>query len=234
VRERDAFLSVAAHELKTPLTALVGQVQLLQRRTQRAGCLNERDQHALQVVRAQADRLTTMVNELLDLSRMESGQLDVVRAPLHLDELVQQVVDELQPTLQRHQIVFTASAQGVAISGDAARLAQVLRNLLGNAVKYSPDGGPIALSLTTEADAVVIAIRDQGIGIPPEALPLLFERFYRAPNATARHIDGVGVGLFVVKEIVARHGGTIAVTSSVGQGSTFTLRLPLNAQAQAT
>lgn len=228
IQQRDTFLSVAAHELKTPLTALLGQAQLFQRRAQREASLSARDQRSLDVVVAQAQRLNSLIAELLDVSRIEHGRLAIERAPLDLKLLVARVIEEFQPTVETHSIRCEGlSSAPLLIDGDALRLEQVLHNLLSNAVKYSPDGGEVTVRLSRAPGEALVAISDTGIGISAEAQPQLFERFFRAPNAETRSISGMGVGLFVVYEIVTLHGGRLLVTSTEGQGSTFTMLLPL-------
>jgi PAS domain S-box-containing protein len=227
VRARDVFISVAAHELRTPLTALLGQVQLLQRRAARENHLIPRDQQTIETVAAQARRLDTLVLAMLDVARIEQGQLRLDLATLDLRELARRVVAEVQPTLERHTIGYAAPDAPAPVRGDALRLEQVVQNLLGNAVKYSPGGGQIHLRLELLGDEVAFSVRDEGMGIPAGALPSLFERFFRAENVDNRKISGLGIGLYVVREIVARHGGAIDVQSTEGQGSTFTIRLPL-------
>ena len=227
VRMRDQFLSIAAHELKTPLTSMLGYTQLVQRRTQREGTLNERDQRALRLVADQAERLNRMIASLLDLSRLETGQLSIERTPVDLRALAQRLVEEVQPTLDHHQLVFQAAPTPLLIEGDALRLEQVLQNLLQNAVKYAPEGGHITVAVEQRDTLACVAVTDQGIGIPEPAQAQLFSRFYRAPNVDPQQISGMGLGLYVVKEIVALHGGTVDVTSAEGQGSTFTICLPL-------
>lgn len=228
IQQRDTFFSVAAHELKTPLTALLGQAQLFQRRAQREGSLSARDQRSLDVVVAQAQRLNSLITELLDVSRIEHGRLALERAPLDLNLLVARVIEEFQPTVETHSIRCEGlSSVPLLIDGDALRLEQVLHNLLSNAVKYSPDGGEVTVRLSRAPGEALVAISDTGIGIPAQALPQLFKRFFRAANAETRSISGMGVGLFVVYEIVTLHGGRLLVTSTEGQGSTFTMLLPL-------
>lgn len=230
---RDVFLSVAAHELKTPLTALMGQAQLLQRRAARDGHLSERDQRTVSIIAAQTQRLDLLVQALLDISRLEHGRLTIERASLDLRDLVGRVVDEIQPTLERHALAYAADEAPLWIDGDALRLEQVLHNLVGNAVKYSPEGGTVSVRLERRGDRAVVTIADQGIGIPRDAIPHLFQRFFRAGNVDPRHISGMGIGLYVVREIVALHGGTVSVESADGRGSTFAVSLPaLEAEAQ--
>jgi PAS domain S-box-containing protein len=227
VKVRDSFLSIAAHELKTPLTSLLGQAQLLQRRMQRESNLSERDQRAVSVVVAQAQRLNSLIGALLDVSRIEHGQLAIVRTPLNLSELVQQVASEVQPLFTAHQLIVTGAETPLPILGDAVRIEQVLQNLLSNAVKYTPKGGEVRISLSQNEGMACVAVQDTGIGIPLTALPSLFQRFYRATNVGEHGIGGIGVGLYVVREIVTLHGGTVDVASDEGLGSTFTIRLPL-------
>nr|MDQ2996721.1 PAS domain S-box protein [Chloroflexota bacterium] len=227
VRARDQFLSIASHELKTPLTSLMGYVDLMQRRAARAGDQAERDQRAMRVVGEQAARLNKLVGALLDLSRIETGQLSIERGLVDLSALAHRLVEETQPTTDRHTITFDGDGQPIMLLGDELRLEQVLQNLIQNAIKYSPVGGTVAVHVGREDHTAYIRVSDQGIGIPAAALPQLFRRFYRAPNVDSQHISGMGIGLYVVKEIVELHGGTVEVVSQEHQGSTFTICLPL-------
>jgi signal transduction histidine kinase len=229
LRTRDEFLSIAAHELKTPLTTLMGNIDLIQRRTRREGSLSERDTRAIGVASQQARRLKQMINSLLDLSRLAQGQLSIEPAPLDLGQLAQRVVDEVQPGLLQHSIICHTPGTAVMIDGDEVRLEQVIQNLLQNAVRYSPNGGRIEVLVAADERAALASlhVRDQGIGIAADAQEQLFERFYRVPNTAIEHIHGVGIGLYVVKEIVTLHGGAVEVVSEAGVGSTFTINLPL-------
>jgi PAS domain S-box-containing protein len=226
IQARDQFLSIASHELKTPLTSLIGYTELLRRRAARIE-LPPRDQRAVQVIADQAARLNRMVATLLDLSRIQLGQLSIDPRPLDLCAVVRTAVQEAEPMLTQHMLHLHCPDAPLFVNGDELRLYQVLHNLIGNAIKYSPHGGSIAVSVVAEATTVRVAIRDQGIGIPAEALPHLFHRFYRAPNGEQEQISGMGLGLFVVKQLVTLHGGSVEVTSQEGQGSTFTVVLPL-------
>ncbi len=225
---RDVFLSVAAHELRTPLTALTGQAQLLRRRIIRDTGASQRDQRSIEVIVTQAERLSHMISALLDVTRIEQGQLSIERKPLDLVALVRQVAEELQPMFTRHTITYDMPETSIIIDGDVLRLEQVFHNLISNAVKYSPDGGTICVLVECNGENARVAISDQGIGIPVLALPHLFQRFYRAANADFRAISGMGVGLYVVKEIVALHEGSVVVASEEGVGSTFSVHLPLD------
>ncbi len=226
IRSRDEFLSVAAHEFKTPITTITAYTQMLRRRL--ADTLAPRDQRALTVVGEQTERLTGLVETLLDLSRIETGRLVVERATLSLTALIVRLVDELAPISEQHPLTLAGDAHEVTVTGDAQRLRQVFQNLLSNAIKYSPQGGPIAVALEMVDGRARVSVTDHGIGIPPEALPYLFDRFYRAGNVDQHGVlPGFGIGLYVVKEIVEQHGGTISVESAEGRGSTFTVALPL-------
>jgi PAS domain S-box-containing protein len=227
VRTRDVFLSIASHELKTPLTSLLGNAQLLQRRAEREDSFSERTQRSIKVINDQASRLNKMIAALLDISRIEQGQLSIDRIALDLCALTERVVAEVRLTVERHTIVIESRATPLVVLGDELRLEQVLQNLLQNAIKYSPNGGTITVQVMQHDEQACISISDQGMGIPAAALPNLFRRFYRANNVEAEHISGMGIGLFVVKEIVALHGGTVHAESTEGKGSRFTLSLPI-------
>jgi signal transduction histidine kinase len=226
VRLRDQFLSIASHELKTPLTTLLGNTQLLRRRVMREGGLSQRNQQALGVVEQQATRLKKLIEALLDISRIQNGQLTVARQWIDLNALAGRMVREVQPILHQHTIQFIGAGAPLFIEGDELRLEQVLQNIIQNAVKYSPSGGMITVRAAAQNGHACISVSDEGIGIPQESLAHLFQRFYRAENAEAKHISGMGVGLYLVKEIIGLHGGTVEVASSEGVGSTFTVRLP--------
>lgn len=227
VRARDIFLSVASHELKTPLTSLLGNAQLLLRRALADGTLPQREQRSVRVIAEQARRLNQLITTLLDHSRIQAGRFSVNRKALDLVALVHQVIDESQTSLSEHTLTLEIPDEPLIVEGDALRLEQVLQNLISNAVKYSPRGGPILVQVEPQDGWVSIHVVDRGIGIPASSLPHLFEQFYRAPNADAQHISGMGIGLYLTREIVTRHGGTIAVDSIEGQGCTFSVRLPL-------
>jgi len=174
----------------------------------------------------QSKRLQQQIDTLLDLSQIGTNRLRLELRPLDICALVQRLVDELQPTLDRHQITRTCESTELLVAGDEGRLEQVLHNLLQNAVKYSPEGGTIAVEVAHQENDVAIRVTDQGIGIPVDAQANLFERFYRARNAAHHGINGLGIGLAVVNDIVTRHGGRVEVASVEGQGSTFTVVLP--------
>ncbi|MFD3164138.1 ATP-binding protein [Herpetosiphon sp. NSE202] len=225
IADREAFLSIASHELKNPLAGLLGRTQLLQRRMARSAPLAQM-QADLTMILEQGNRLNTLLSELLDISRLTEGQLEIQRQPVDLGSLLDDVLIAMQAMTTRHHIVQVSAPGSMMVYGDARRLEQVLVNLLQNAVKYSPDGGTITVEATMYAHEVRIQIHDQGIGIPKTAMPHVFKRFYRVPSERMNMISGSGIGLYVVKEIVAAHGGSIEVESQEGIGSCFTICIP--------
>jgi signal transduction histidine kinase len=174
----------------------------------------------------QAQRLNQLVTALLDLSRLETGQLAIQQEPLDLGALARGVVEAAAGSLDGRGLTLHCPNGAIMVYGDPLRLEQVLQNLLQNAVKYSSPPSPIVVEVVPQASDVTVSVRDQGIGIPAAAIPHLFDRFYRASNAANSGTTGVGIGLYVVREIVARHGGTVGVVSAEGEGSTFTVTLP--------
>lgn len=227
VRVRDQFLSVASHELRTPLTSLLGNAELVMRRARRDQMFTERSMHGLEIVINQAKRLSRMVEALLDLTRLEQDRLVLTRQTLDLGVLIRQVAEESHALLDGHTLTVELPDEPLLISGDELRLQQVLHNLIGNAIKYSPTSSNVTVQLQHDGEHAIIRVCDQGVGIPAADQPRLFQRFFRASNVDARHISGMGIGLYVVKEIVALHGGSINVTSHEQNGSEFTVLLPL-------
>jgi signal transduction histidine kinase len=233
IEVRDQFLSIAAHELKTPLTALLGNAQAIERRATRGGDLPERELRAVRIISEQTKRLSKMVAALLDISRLEQGKLTIERAPVDICALAKRVVEEVQPGLMMHTVEYISPAESsITIDGDELRLEQVLQNLIGNAVKYSLSGGLVLVQVEQRGDMACITVADRGMGIPAEDIPHLFERFYRAGNTDEQHISGMGIGLYIVKEIVSLHGGSVEVESKPGSGSTFTVYLPSDARKE--
>jgi len=230
VRAREEFLSVASHELRTPLTPLKGFASLtLQRLEQNEGPI-DRDWllKAMRSMSRQTDRLARLVDELLDTARIQSGRFDLNCKPVDLLPVVHEVLERFElrgaEGLRFHLEPPPGPLEG---TWDAARLDQVITNLLSNAVRYSPQGGTVSISFTASPSQVELRVRDQGIGIPAECLQRLFQPFSRASNATSRHFGGLGLGLFICREIVERHGGSIWVESpGPHQGSCFHVRLP--------
>jgi signal transduction histidine kinase len=235
VRLREEFLSVASHELRTPLTPLKGFAALTLSRMEKGGDFPERERtlKALRSMARQTDRLTRLVDDLLDTSRIQAGRFELERARVDLVPLVREVMERFE--LRGDEgLRFFLEAPEMPVEGiwDGPRLEQVVTNLLSNAVRYSPQGGTVRVSFHLTPESVELRVRDEGIGIPPESLALLFQPFARASNATARHFGGLGLGLFICREIVQRHGGTIwAESLGAQQGSCFHVRLPREAPA---
>jgi signal transduction histidine kinase len=227
-RQRAEFLTVAAHELRTPLTPLSMYLQTIERRLGRGQAL---EPELAGKARRQVARIEKLVQDLLDLSRVESDRIALRHEPVALEMLAAEVVSDFRATVHEHQIVLHVQTAPVAVSGDRERLEQVLVNLIANAIKYSPQGGDVDVTVGTEGEEAVVAVTDRGIGIPREEQPRLFERFFRARNAAATNYGGLGIGLFVSREIVHRHDGRFEVQSEVGRGTTFRFRLPLDREA---
>jgi PAS domain S-box-containing protein len=227
VRDREAFMAVVAHEIKAPLAAIIGYGQLLQRRVQAGDTLKSRDLRGLRTIVDSARQLTTMADLLQDTTRIETGTLHINRAPCNLCALAHDVIETLRATLKHCTLHVHCSEDSLMIEGDLLRLQQVLQNLLHNAIKYSPADGEIIVQVERANGQARLSVRDQGIGIPESARKRIFERFYRAGNSAQEHTSGMGIGLYVVEQIVTLHGGRVEVQSQVGAGSTFTIWLPL-------
>ncbi len=223
---RERFLTMASHELRTPLTSISGYAQILEQRAATSQDWEPLDRRAIQTIRSQTDRLERMITELLDVGRLEEGRLTIDRKMLDLTALVERVVAGFEPTLGRHELQVTMAERPVFVLADEMRLEQVVRNLVDNALKYTPGGGKIEVEVAVVCDRAVVTVRDHGIGIPTEDLPRLFEQFYRAGNAQGSNVPGLGVGLYLSREIVRRHGGDITVESREKEGSTFRIDLP--------
>ena len=234
VREKDEFLTVASHELKTPLTAISMAAQIIRRGLARDPLdvpLLERQSSTLQ---AQVKRSAKLIGDLLDISRLRAGRLDLERAPVDLGALVQEVYDRQRdalPVEASGRLVLRTDDDPVFVDGDLARLDQVATNLLTNAVKYSPDGGVIELRVGREGEEAVLTVIDHGIGIPADERRTLFAPFQRGASAQARRIEGTGLGLYITQRIVAEHGGRLAIDETPGGGTTVTVRLPALAPA---
>jgi PAS domain S-box-containing protein len=226
---RDEFLSVASHELRTPLTALKGQIQLAERRLQRGQ--HDAVPTLIHHADAQIDRLTRLVRDLLDVSRIGGGGINMEFQPVALGALVQHVIDLERAAASGRAIVLDLPAATPTIEADPQRIEQVLFNLLQNARKYSAPDTEIRVTVRVVADAVTIAVADRGDGIPAEDLARIFERFHRAENVD-RNIAGLGLGLYIAREIVEAHGGSLSVESTVGRGSTFIITLPWSAEPE--
>jgi signal transduction histidine kinase len=227
VRARDEFLSVASHELRTPVTAIRGGVQVLLRRLRRGELGAERLESSLTMLDQASFRLTRLTEDLLDVTRLQTGLLNLVREDVDPGALAESIVNQYRDHLPDHLTLRVAIEPSCHILADATRLEQVLINLLTNAVKYSPDAGSIDLRVHATDDGAQIDLQDAGIGLLPDRLEHIFEPFARGPGASARQIPGMGLGLHISRQIVEQHGGRIWATSAgEGLGSTFSVWLP--------
>jgi signal transduction histidine kinase len=227
-----AALATVSHDLKNPLTVIRAQAQVLSRRY--APRLPPEDAHrltqGLTQIQEETRRMARWIDELSDVARLQLGQeLPLERQSVDLVAVVRRVAAEQQRATDSHRVLVSTELTALAGRWDESRLERVLVNLIGNAVKYSPEGGDIAISLVRRLDPprAVFRVADQGIGIPEDALERIFEPYFRAPNATPAG-SGSGLGLFSARRIVERHGGSVAVESREGVGSTFTVCLPLD------
>jgi len=225
-REQEEFYSMISHDLRTPLFSIQGFVDLiLQGRVSDP----EVQREFLTRVARQSRRLITLVDELLDLSRLETGRLELERGEVQIQTLVERVVDQLESVARQKSISLTAQVPPSLppVEADSRRIEQVLTNLVGNALKFTPEGGRVVAKAEVQGDELVVQVSDTGIGIPSEAMPHLFTKFYRGGDASKRYAKGTGLGLYVSRRIVEAHGGRIWAESEPGRGSTFSFTLPL-------
>jgi signal transduction histidine kinase len=233
-RMKSQFLSIASHELKTPITAMSGFLQVALRRVRR---LSEGEAAApvaeglrgiteqLDVVYRQTGKLARLVDELLDVSRIQTGRIEFRYGDVDLSELAKEVAARMQLTTTAHAISVRRDSESV-VTADRDHLEQVLNNLVTNAIKYSPSGGSITIDLRPEGTGVLLSVTDEGIGIPEQELEAIFGLFYRSPDRAARDAAGMGLGLYISKEIVVRHGGRIWAERGGGKGSILNVVIP--------
>ena len=248
LRQKEDFLSLTAHELKNPLTAIRGHAQILQRRIKRVHQAATETNHellsGLKSIEHQTQKIEHMINALMDVSRLDLDRLQLELKEIDLLQLVRRTIEEYMPIAQDHEVRLFVNEQPVSIGedeqetvaqkplkikGDEERLEQVLVNLISNAIKYSPNSGPVTVSLcSTDEGMIEIAVEDRGIGIPPEEQERLTERFFRAHNAQSVDGKGLGLGLYLVNTLVVKHGGSLTIESEgiPGKGSIFTVTLP--------
>jgi signal transduction histidine kinase len=227
-READAMksqlLSTVSHELRTPLASIKGFATTLLRQDVRWDETTQRD--FLRIIEEEADRLTEIIDNLLDMSQIEAGALRIDKEPVQLRTLIREVVDEMRMRTEAHWFVMDLPAELPRVFADPRRIRQVLRNLLENAIKYSK-GGQISVACEVEGAQVIVSVSDRGEGIPAEFLDRIFDRFFQVDGATTRRVGGSGLGLSISRGIVEAHGGKIWAESERGQGSAFRFTLPL-------
>ncbi len=224
--KKDEFLSIASHELKTPLTSIKAFNQLMQR-TKDCAKLSDFVQKSAEHI----SRLEKLINDLLDVSKINAGKLQFTMEQFNFRQIVTDCVESVQHLAPSHKI-SVENAVDVLYTGDRLRLEQVLNNFLTNAVKYSPGGERVLVSSTLQSNNLIVSVQDFGIGIPQDQLDKLFDRYYRVDNTSMR-FEGLGLGLFISSEILKRHGGDFWIESEQGKGSTFFFRLPLERQGEA-
>lgn len=226
---KDEFLAMLAHELRNPLSPLLNALEILLREPLAGEGIPRRQ---LDVMARQLQQLTRLVDDLLDVSRVSRGQIDLRRESLRLDDVLQDAIEGARPAIEarRHSLHVSGLAHDTAlyVNGDRVRLAQVFTNLLNNAAKYTDPGGQISISLVHDSGRASVVIRDNGVGIPPDMLSRVFDLFTQVPVSLDRAQGGLGIGLTLVRTLVTLHGGLVTAHSvGLGQGSTFTVSLPL-------
>ena len=224
-RMKTEFISVASHELRTPMTVIYGFTELLL--TSKVSL--EEQRQWLERIYKESQRLTNIVDDLLNVSRIESGRLSLKLEAISIQSIVSQVIEQFNATRKSHVFSMEIPENFPKLWADAERLTQVLYNLLDNAVKYSPKGGSVIISARVEkgSNQAILAVTDKGLGIPPEEIPKLFTRFHRIHRPETEGIRGTGLGLSIVKSLVELMGGRVWVDSVVNQGSTFRIELPI-------
>jgi signal transduction histidine kinase len=226
-QRRNDFLSVVSHELRTPLTILKLQTQFLHKHLTRQGlydCVT-----ILAQMEVQIQKLERLNGDLLNVSNRQTGRLEYVQESVDLNNVLQESTEVMHQTHSTQTIMVHGTAT-TCLLGDKDRLGQVFINLLSNAIKYSPRADTVEIDIHSSAETIIISVRDYGIGIPQEQREKIFERFYRAVDASTQGFPGLGIGLYIVAEIIQHHGGTITVESAMGKGSTFHVTLPLTRQ----
>jgi len=236
-RLKTQFLSMASHELRTPLTAVSGFLQIARRRISKlAGNVDpgwvkdeaSRTVDTLSMADRQAKKLARLIDELLDVSRLQQGRVELRLTEVDLGEVVREVAERMQLLSEAHDVRVQIEGEP-AIVADRDRIEQVLENLIGNAIKYSPDGGPVEIALNVRGGEARLSVSDQGIGIALPEIEKVFGLFYRSPDPRADQVGGLGLGLYISREIVARHHGRLWAARNAGSGTTFHVRLPLAA-----
>ncbi|WP_118976648.1 ATP-binding response regulator [Taibaiella koreensis] len=224
--KKDEFISIASHELKTPLTSVKGYMQLAELSVQ-----DDQKDNALRFLDRssnQLNKLNQLIGELLDISKMASGKLDVNGSDFKFEPFLDNVIDIFQRSNPEWQVIRNGYAD-VMVHADEMRIEQVLLNYLSNAIKYSPDGNKVYITVALEDDQLKVSVRDTGIGISKPDQANLFEKFYRVTQSSNKY-QGLGMGLYICAEIIKRHSGTYGVQSELGQGATFYFTLPLPLQ----
>lgn len=223
-RQKDEFISIASHELKTPITAVRVYSELLEKYFKSMGD-DKRRSYTEKVIK-HADRLTRLVDDLLDVNKLAANKVQIRKEPFESDDFVREVIEDLQSMIYTHEIKLTCKADCV-VEADRFRLGQILNNLVMNAVKYSPNSEVIHVRSLCEGNWLVLEVEDFGVGMPKEAITQIFKQFYRIEYPGKAKTEGLGLGLFISNEIAKLHGGGIDVMSELGKGSVFRVKLPV-------
>ncbi|WP_264737599.1 ATP-binding protein [Cytobacillus firmus] len=219
---KSEFVSTVSHELRTPLASILGFSELLLNRELKA----EKQKKYLKTILNEAKRLTSLINDFLDVQRMESGKQTYEKKYIELLPIIEKVIDNQQVQTDVHKVILESFDGNDLILGDSCKIEQVFTNLISNAIKYSPSGGPVYIRLYEENSLLNIEVEDHGLGIPGDAAEDIFNKFYRVDNSDRRRIGGTGLGLSIVQEIVRAHDGNVSVKSKYGEGSTFIVSIP--------
>ena len=227
-QQKDEFIALASHELKTPVTAIKGNAQVATRLVNSSGAdsQNEKLLRVLNTINSQSDRLTRLIDDLLDISRVDTSTLALYKEEFDLGKLVRETVEGVEIAAHGFEFSLDIADEPCIVEADRHRIEQVIMNLLQNAVKYASDQRRVDVSVSRDGDEAVVAVRDFGVGIPADEQGQVFGRFFRARNVSARRYSGLGLGLFIAHGIVARHGGRMWLQSVEGHGSTFYFALP--------
>jgi signal transduction histidine kinase len=218
--KKDEFIGMASHELRTPLTSISGYLQILDRLE-----INEKSKRFVSKTVRQVRKLSSLVSDLLDVSKIEAGKLELNKRRFNIKKIVEEAIELIQDAQISHQINFKSNVDISNITADPQRIEQVIINLLTNAIKYSPAGKNVDVVLQDLGSEIKIGVKDSGIGIKPDKQKNIFNRFYRVEDLNPS-MAGLGIGLYICKEITERHGGQLWVDSAYGEGSTFWLSLP--------
>lgn len=223
-QRKDDFLSIASHELKTPLTTVVGYMQMIQRLMPENA--SEKFKTVVNKTGTYVDRLNQLLSELLDVSRIQTGNIELHKEPFVFDKMVSDAIEGIQTASPGYRITLKGHT-GLIFNGDESHLIQVLTNLISNAIKYSPDSTQVEIHTSKVSNFIKVSVKDQGMGIKEDELKKIFQRFYRV-GEIQKSYPGMGIGLYICEQIIKNHGGTLWAESKLGSGSVFSFTLPLD------
>ena len=222
-QRKDDFLSIASHELKTPLTTVVGYVQMMQRLIPENA--SDKFKSAVEKTALYVDRLNQLLTELLDVSRIQSGNIELHKELFDFDKMVAEAIEGMQTATPKYRILCKGKV-GIQYFGDESHLTQVLTNLISNAIKYSPDANEVEIYVSRVSDFIKVSVKDHGMGVREDERKKIFERFYRV-GTIQKNFPGMGIGLYICDQIIKNHGGALWVESELGEGSVFSFTLPV-------